>query len=87
MLDLPLFPLQTVLFPGIPFQLHIFEERYKQMVARCLDERVPFGVVLIRKGREALGPVAQTYPVGCTAQIARVENLPQGRFNLTVVGR
>lgn len=85
--ELPLFPLHTVLFPGIPFQLHIFEERYKQMIARCLDERLPIGVVLIKRGREALGPLAETYTVGCTAQIARVEQLPQGRFNLTVVGR
>lgn len=49
---LPLFPLNTVLFPGAPIQLHIFEERYRAMVARCLEQHSPFGVVLLRSGSE-----------------------------------
>jgi Lon protease-like protein len=49
---LPIFPLNTVLFPGAPIQLHIFEERYRLMVARCLEQHAPFGVVLIRSGSE-----------------------------------
>jgi hypothetical protein len=49
---LPIFPLNTVLFPGSPIQLHIFEERYRLMVARCLEQHAPFGVVLIRSGSE-----------------------------------
>jgi Lon protease-like protein len=49
---LPLFPLNTVLFPGAPIVLHIFEERYRVMVGRCLEESMPFGVVLIRSGSE-----------------------------------
>jgi uncharacterized protein len=49
---LPIFPLNTVLFPGAPIQLHVFEERYRQMVARCLEQHTPFGVVLIRSGSE-----------------------------------
>jgi uncharacterized protein len=47
---LPLFPLNTVLFPGTPIQLHIFEERYRVMIGRCLEQRSPFGVVLLRSG-------------------------------------
>lgn len=87
MIDLPLFPLNTVLFPGIPFQLHIFEERYKQMISECLDSAEPFGVVLIKSGLEALGPLAETYSVGCTAEILQVEKLPDGRMNISIVGQ
>jgi Lon protease-like protein len=87
MIDLPLFPLNTVLFPGIPFQLHIFEERYKQMISECLDSAEPFGVVLIKSGLEALGPLAETYSVGCTAEILQVEKLPGGRMNIAIVGQ
>jgi Lon protease-like protein len=52
MQKLPLFPLNSVLFPGAPIQLHIFEERYRLMVGRCLEQRSPFGVVLLRSGGE-----------------------------------
>ncbi|WP_162909826.1 LON peptidase substrate-binding domain-containing protein [Aggregatilinea lenta] len=86
MLDIPLFPLNTVLFPGTPISLHIFEPRYKDMVQWCLDHELPFGVVLIEEGREALGPLAKPHPVGCTAQISEVEHLPDGRLNVLAVG-
>jgi Lon protease-like protein len=86
MYRLPLFPLNTVLFPGMPLHLHIFEERYKQMISQCLDESQAFGVVLIRKGVEALGPLADPYPVGCTARIVKNQRLDQGRMNLLAVG-
>ena len=85
--DLPLFPLNTVLFPGIPLRLHIFEDRYKQMVQACLQTSQPFGVVLIRSGNEALGPLAEPYPIGCIAQIMRIQELSEGRYNLLVIGR
>jgi Lon protease-like protein len=87
MTTLPLFPLNTVLFPGIPFHLHIFEERYKEMISQCLEERATFGVVLIKKGIEALGPAAEPHSIGCTAEIVQVENLPDGRYNILVVGQ
>ncbi len=85
--DLPLFPLNLVLFPGTPVHLHIFEERYKQMVAYCQETGSPFGVVLIHSGLEALGPPAEPAEVGCSAQIAHVEALEQGRMNLVVLGQ
>ena len=85
--ELPLFPLNTVLFPGMPLTLHIFEERYKQMIDECLDRREPFGVVLIRNGVEALGPVAQPYPIGCTAEIVQVQEVGDGRRNIVAIGR
>jgi len=87
MFELPLFPLDIVLFPGMPLSLHIFEDRYKLMIGKCLQERQPFGVVLIRKGQEALGPLAEPHLVGCTAYVSQVERLDQGRMNIGVIGR
>lgn len=86
MFDLPIFPLHTVLFPGMPLPLHIFEERYKEMVMYCLDKRQPFGVVLIQQGNEAGGPLAVPYAVGCTARILEVEPLAEGRMNIITLG-
>lgn len=51
-MKLPLFPLNTVLFPGAPISLHIFEERYRLMIGHCLEQNTPFGVVLLRSGSE-----------------------------------
>ena len=66
--DLPLFPLKTVLFPGGPLQLRIFEPRYVDMVARCLRGTNRFGVVAIRDGAEVgAQPVHRGTP-GCRAQ-------------------
>ena len=87
MFELPLFPLNTVLFPGLPLKLNIFEPRYKQMLNRCLQNSESFGVVLIQHGREALGPLAEPYRIGCTAQLVQVEQTPDERFNVTAVGR
>ena len=86
MYDLPLFPLNAVLFPSTPISLHIFEPRYKLMVERCLQDGQPFGVVLIRQGVEAFGPLAEPYPVGCTAQITQVENLGDGDMDIVAIG-
>lgn len=86
MFELALFPLNTVLFPGMPLSLHIFEDRYKEMIAWCLEMDQPFGVTLIRKGQEALGPLADPYNIGCTARVQEIERLPEGRMNLVVLG-
>lgn len=88
MFRLPLFPLNTVLFPKMPLSLHIFEERYKLMMRRCIDERLPFGVILLESGSEVkgFGPSPVPYSVGCTAVINHVQTLPQGRLNLTAIG-
>lgn len=87
MFDLPLFPLKLVLFPGMPLTLHIFEERYKKMVQHCVDLKIPFGIVLIEKGKEAQRPLAQPYRVGTTAQVFRVEKLTQGKMNIIAIGQ
>ncbi len=86
MYELALFPLQTVLFPGMPIQLHIFEPRYKLMLRACLEKNQPFGVVLIHQGAEAIGPLAEPYRVGCSARIIEMEPLEDDRFNLTAMG-
>ncbi len=84
---LPLFPLNTVLCPGSSIALHIFEDRYKQMVAQCQGTDGCFGVVLIAAGQEALGPLAEPCSIGCLACIGRTQNLPEGRINLVAQGR
>jgi Lon protease-like protein len=86
MLELPLFPLHTVLFPGTPLRLHIFEERYRQMISDCIEHDLPFGVVLIRHGSEAFDPLAQTFHVGTMALIRQVQKLPDGRMNILTIG-
>ncbi len=87
MATLPLFPLNTVLFPGMQLKLHIFEERYKLMINSCIESNEPFGVVLIKEGREAFDPIAIPSAVGCTAAISDVQRLPLGRMNITAVGQ
>ncbi len=84
-MELPLFPLNTVLFPGAPLPLHIFEERYKQMVEECLKESRPFGVLLIRSGSEVVA-AAEPFEVGTMASIVHVQRLEEGRLNLICVG-
>ena len=86
MFELPLFPLNTVLFPGMPLPLHIFEERYKLMIRFCMENSQPFGVVLIRQGREALGQLAEPYEIGCTARIIEVQPLAKGQMNIITLG-
>ena len=77
--DFPLFPLQLVALPSELVPLHIFEDRYKAMVARCLEEQIEFGIVwLADDGLKE---------IGCTAQIAEVlERDPDGRMNILVRG-
>jgi Lon protease-like protein len=78
--DLPLFPLNTVLFPGMMLPLHIFEERYKLMINRCLEESRFFGVVLARAESDV------PYKVGTTAVIAKASRLEEGRMHIVTVG-
>jgi Lon protease-like protein len=84
---IPLFPLRSVLCPGVALPLHIFEERYRRMVDRCLARGEPFGVVLLRTGQEVgpfSGAIAQ---VGTTAAIRRAGRYPDGRFDILTVGQ
>jgi len=86
MRSIPLFPLNTVLFPGMPLRLHIFEPRYLEMINQCIDGNKPFGVVLIREGAEALSELAEPHLIGTTAQIAEVKPVADGRLNILAIG-
>ena len=86
---LPLFPLGAVLYPGMLLPLHIFEERYRQLVRDLLEGSDPrrFGVIAIRKGRETgIDGVHSLYEVGCTATLRQTEEHDDGRFDLITVG-
>jgi len=86
---LPLFPLGTVLYPGLLLPLHIFEERYRQLVRDLLETPEPrrFGVIAIREGRETgADGVSALHTVGCTATMRRVLKRPDGRFDLVTIG-
>lgn len=87
---LPLFPLGSVLVPGLLLPLHVFEDRYRAMVRDLLalpeDERV-FGVVAIRSGREVgADGVTALHEIGCTARLRRAEPHPDGRFDVVSTG-
>ena len=86
---LPLFPLGTVLYPGLLLPLHIFEERYRQLVRDLLAGPEPrqFGVIAIRKGRETgVDGVSALYEIGCTATLRQVREHEDGRFDLVTAG-
>ena len=83
--QLPLFPLNAVLFPGGPLSLRIFETRYVDMVRRCMRDQSGFGVVLIRSGAEA-GEVARSAAIGTLANIVDFNQLPDGLLGITALG-
>jgi Lon protease-like protein len=84
---MPMFPLGTVLLPGAVLPLHVFEPRYRQLVAECLAEDGPpeFGVTLIERGWEVGGGDERTN-VGTVARMVRVEPLEGERYSLLTVG-
>ena len=76
---IPLFPLNLVLFPGATLPLHIFEERYKEMIARCVEEQLAFGIVF--------APAGGIASVGCTAEIRQIlRKHPDGRMDILTTG-
>src|ERR1700733_14588331 len=83
---LRLFPLNTVLFPGAVLNLHVFEERYRRLIAECLDANEAFGVVLIRDGQETGDPDVMPHEIGTTAEISEVTPLPAGRYYISTTG-
>jgi uncharacterized protein len=83
--EVALFPLGSVLFPHMAMSLHIFEERYRVMMRDCRAASTTFGIVAIREGRE-VGSGAVPHDVGTLAQLDEIEELPDGRYNLRVVG-
>lgn len=84
-IDIPLFPLNTVLFPDGVLSLKVFEPRYLDMAATCLKDKKPFGVCLIASGNE-VGATAIPHAIGTLAQIAQADMEQQGILLLTVRG-
>lgn len=77
---LPLFPLDAVLLPGAPLPLHVFEPRYKEMIAECLERKQPFGVLRVKDGEVA--------EIGCTSEITEVaKKYDDGRMDIMTRGR
>jgi len=85
MAEIPLFPLKTVLLPGNTLELKVFETRYLDMIATCMRENSPFGVVLIHQGDETEID-ADIYSVGTTAVISDWENRADGLLGITALG-
>jgi hypothetical protein len=82
---LPMFPLQTVLFPSVAIPLHVFEPRYRALTRHCLDGDGRFGVVLIERGSEVGGGDVRV-SVGTCARIVEAAELPDGRWLLMALG-
>ncbi|MEO8538444.1 MAG: LON peptidase substrate-binding domain-containing protein [bacterium] len=82
---MPLFPLRTVLFPGMPLPLRVFEDRYKTMISELLENGGEFGVVLIREGAE-VGGGAKPHNVGTLARIDESTRLDDGRYVIDARG-
>ena len=83
-MDVPLFPLNVVLFPGGPLPLRIFESRYIDMISQCMKSESPFGVVLIREGEEA--SQVSMFDVGTLARIVDFYQGSDGLLGVTAVG-
>ena len=81
--QLPLFPLNTVIFPYAQIQLHVYEERYREMVRYCVEHDSAFGIVLTREGSDG----DETYLVGTAVRIAAVKTLEDGNIDLRVQGQ
>ncbi|MCP4417794.1 MAG: hypothetical protein GY805_14310 [Chloroflexi bacterium] len=86
-MEIPLFPLNTVVFPGWPTPLHIFEPRYLEMVHNCVAEKSPFGIVMIKEGKAEEDTAVIPHDIGCTVEITQVEKLEDGRMLIMVVGQ
>lgn len=81
----PMFPLGSVLLPGMVLPLHIFEERYRALVRDCMAGEGEFGVALIERGSEVGGGDIRAM-TGCIAQIVQAEEFPDGRWAVVAVG-
>lgn len=84
-MEMPIFPLGVVLFPGMMLPLHIFEPRYREMINRCIEEELPFGVVLIKEGKE-VGETATPHEIGTAALVTKVDRKPDGRMDILAAG-
>ncbi len=85
-MQLPLFPLDSVLFPGCPLDLQLFEPRYLSMLSRCLKQGTGFGVVSILQGQEVGAAPTDFAAIGCEAQIIDWQQRPNGMLGIRIQG-
>ncbi len=85
MIELPLFPLKTVLLPGNTLSLKVFETRYLDMIAECMREDSTFGIILIYKGEETVGDT-DIHSIGTTAKISDWQDRADGLLGVTALG-
>ena len=85
-MTIPLFPLNTVLLPGGLLPLQVFEPRYVEMLNECVKRKTGFGVVLIKSGKEANGPIAAPHRFGCKGVIQEVKLLQGNRYFVLLQG-
>ncbi|MEJ7837451.1 MAG: LON peptidase substrate-binding domain-containing protein [Thermomicrobiales bacterium] len=83
--QLPLFPLNTVLYPGMPLPLHIFEERYRRLLRIRAGEETVFGVILVKSTNANVAPLGM-YPVGTAARLVTRRSMPDGRSDIVITG-
>tara|TARA_B100000700_G_scaffold331773_1_gene468361 strand:+ start:11726 stop:12385 length:660 start_codon:yes stop_codon:yes gene_type:complete len=83
--ELRLFPLNTVLFPGMIIPLNIFQQRYRKLIDECIRNEEPFGVILLRNGFDTDDKIEDLYSVGCTARITN--SLPQQDGTILISSR
>lgn len=83
--EMPLFPLNTVLFPYAQILLHVFEDRYREMIRHCMQNDQGFGIVLIRSGSE-VGEPADPYLIGTAVRIVSVQTFDDGKMDVKVQG-
>ena len=84
-MELALFPLKTVLLPGNSLSLKIFEPRYTDMIAECMRDQKPFGIVLIHQGEETDSEV-EIHTTGTTAMVSDWQNRDDGLLGITIEG-
>lgn len=84
--ELPLIPLNVVLFPGGYLPLHIFEQRYRELVKYCIRNESSFGIVMIKEGDE-VGDTATPCKIGTSVDLVDVNRFPDGRMNIMTTGR
>ena len=84
--EIPLFPLNVVLFPGGVLPLHIFEERYRAMMKFCIRHESPFGIVMIKEGEEG-GEATIPHKIGTAVDLLEVDRFPDGRMNIMTSGQ
>ena len=85
-MELPLFPLNLVFFPGQVLPLHIFEPRYRELIRHCMKTRDPFGIVLQREDEVIEAGDGHRKLIGTAARIIGVEEMDDGRMNITTIG-